>query len=164
MVVLKQHLKLRQLGHLSRRLNHRVNHTGLRLRRSVIHHRRAFSRTTLTAIAATAVDFSTIWVLVEFAHLYYVAANLIAATCGAITNFSLNRLWAFDHGRHGHAHRQAVRYAIVSAASLLLNTSAVFCFTEFAHLRYLISKFIGALIVGWFWNYPMHRYYVFRPR
>lgn len=117
----------------------------------------------MTALAATVVDFSTLYCLVEFAHVYYVAATALAALAGAATNFTLNRTWAFnDHGG-ARLRQQGLRYALVSAGSLALNTLLVFCFTEFGGLRYLISKAIAAVTVGWGWNYPLHRYYVF-PR
>lgn len=122
----------------------------------------SFSKANATALAATAVDFSTLYTLVEYGHIYYVIATACAALAGAITNFSLNKFWAFRDGT-GQAHVQGIKYALVSATSLLLNTGLVFCFTEFAGLRYLVSKVIAAVSVGWGWNYPLHRYFVFPP-
>jgi putative flippase GtrA len=125
-------------------------------------HRRSFSRANVTALIATVVDVGTLTSLVELAHVYYVIATALGAFCGAITNFTLNRLWAFRDGRHTvRLHAQGLRYALVSAGSLVLNTALVFCFTEFGQLRYLVSKAIAAIIVGWGWNYPLHRHFVF---
>lgn len=123
-------------------------------------HKKTFSRATVTSIAATVVDFSMLYTLVEWGHVYYVVATACAAACGAVTNFALNRFWAFDARHHKIGH-QGVRYAAVSAGSLLLNTGLVFCFTEFGGLRYLVSKAVASVTVGWAWNYPLHRYYVF---
>lgn len=135
-----------------------------RLARHYHSHKRTFSRATVTSIAATAVDFTTLYVLVEFGHAYYVWANATAALLGALTNFTLNRHWAFESRERG-VHIQSFRYALVSGASLVLNTALVFCFTEFAGLRYLVSKVIASVTVGWGWNYPLHRYFVFsKPR
>lgn len=139
----------------------------------------------MTALTATVVDFSTLYALVEHAHLYYVTATACGALAGAITNFSLNKYWAFaaPHASAEAVHRgsrtlsaltthsgpatqlsaQGLRYALVSAVSLALNTGLVFCFTEFGQLRYLVSKTIAAIVVGWGWNYPLHRYFVFPP-
>lgn len=116
----------------------------------------------MTAFAATIVDVGTLTSLVELAGVYYVFATAIGAFCGAVTNFTLNKYWAFEDN-HGRIAAQGFRYALVSGASLLLNTLLVFCFTEFGGLRYLVSKAIAALAVGWGWNYPMHRYFVFPP-
>lgn len=135
---------------------------GPRLVIIVEQHKRTFSRATVTSLAATVVDFSTLYCLVEFAGLYYVWATALGALLGAVTNFTLNKYWAFEH-KEGKLAVQGMRYAVVSGMSLVLNTSLVFCFTEFAHLRYLISKAVAALVVGWGWNYPLHRYFVFPP-
>lgn len=116
----------------------------------------------MTSFAATLVDFGLLYCLVEFADVYYVLATAIGAFVGAITNFTLNKYWAFEDRKSGVL-AQGFRYAMVSGGSLLLNTALVFCFTEFGHLRYLVSKTIAALTVGWGWNYPMHRYFVFPP-
>ena len=98
----------------------------------------------------------------EFAHVYYVLATALGALCGAITNFTLNKVWAFEH-RHGRLRAQGARYALVSGGSLALNTGLVFSLTEYGGLRYLVSKAIAAVLVGWCWNYPLHRYFVFPP-
>lgn len=111
-------------------------------------------------MAATVVDFTTLVCLVEYAHVYYVIATACGAFVGAVTNFTLNKYWAFKPGDRKLA-SQGLRYALVSGCSLALNTGLVFCFTEFGHLRYLYSKMIAALAVGWGWNYPLHRYFVF---
>jgi putative flippase GtrA len=126
-------------------------------------HLRTFLKANATAIAATVVDFSTLFVLVEFVRVYYVFATACGAFLGAVTNFSLNRIWAFRDGVHPMLHVQGLRYAIVSAASMALNTLLVYSITEYLHVQYLGSKAFAALLVGWFWNYPMHRYFVF-PR
>lgn len=129
--------------------------------RRVYHeHKRSFSRATLTSLAATVVDFGSLYLLVERGHVYYVLATAMAAVFGAITNFTLNKYWAFEH-HHGRVTTQGFKYALVSGVSLILNTGLVFCFTEFGQLRYLVSKAISAVAVGWGWNYPMHRYFVF---
>lgn len=126
-------------------------------------HGKTFSRANATAFAATVVDVGTLAALVELAHLHYVPATSCGAVAGAITNFLLNKYWAFEH-KHGRLYAQGVRYALVSSGSLLLNTFLVFCLTEFAGLMYLKSKAIAAIAVGWGWNYPLHRYFVFPPR
>jgi putative flippase GtrA len=125
-------------------------------------HGRALLRTQATALLATLVDFGTLFFLTEVAGLYYVASATCGALLGAVTNYVTNRLWAFDHGHHSGVAPQAFRYAVVSAASLALNVGGVFLFTEVAGLRYGYSKAITSLAVALLWNYPLHRYFVFK--
>ncbi len=121
----------------------------------------SFKRSQVAAITATAVDFGSLVALVEWAHIWYVAATAIGATLGALTNFMMGRHWSFEAAGQG-IHGQALRYALVSGGSLLLNSAGVWGFTEFLGWPYPISKLAIAVIVGVAYNFPMHRRFVFR--
>lgn len=128
---------------------------------------RSFKRSQLAALAATLIDFGTLFTCVEILKIWYVAAVAFGAFLGAIGNFLLSRHWVF-HGHFDRAHshhtwdRQARRYVVVSAGSLLLNTILVWALTESFGLAYGYSKVIIAVLVGVLYNFPMHRTIVFR--
>lgn len=130
------------------------------VQKSFHHHIATFSKATVTSLAATVVDFGSLYVMYRFIGIYYVTATALAALFGAITNFALNRIWAFKDTTRTVT-SQGFRYALVSAVSLGLNTLLVFLFTEFVHFPVLVSKVIASLSVGWGWNYPLHRFFVF---
>ena len=113
----------------------------------------------MTAATATTFDFVVLTVLVELCSVYYVSAVALASSAGGILNYILNRKWAFrsDATIHG----EAFRYLLVSGGSLAWNTFLVWLLTEFASLRYLVSKVIVVAFIGVLWNYPLHRYWVF---
>ncbi len=126
--------------------------------------RSTFSKSQLTAILATVIDFSTLTVSVEWLGLHYVTGTIAGGMAGALTNFFANRRWAFRQGSQAYRaklQRQFLRYLWVAAVSLALNTFLVVLLTEEVGTRYWISKLLGAVIVAWAWNYPMHRFYVF---
>ena len=80
---------------------------------------------------------------------------------GALINFILGRHWSFvanDEAVRG----QAIRYAAVSAVSLLLNSLGVYLLTDYLKIHYVISKVIIAFLVGILFNFPLHRSFVFR--
>ena len=123
----------------------------------------SFSRAQAASVAATLVDFGLLVLLVEGTGLWYVAATALGAFAGAITNFTLNRHWSF--GAAGDEWGgQALRYALVSGGSLGLNILGVFLLTDGLGSPYAASKAITALLVGWFFNYPLHRGFVFPAR
>ncbi len=121
----------------------------------------AFRRSQVAALAATLSDFLTLVGLVEIFHVWYVAATATGAAVGAVTSFVLGRIWAFQ-AHHGKVHHQAFRYALVSGGSLLLNSAGVYLFTEYGGLKYFVSKLVVAILVGVFFNFPLHRRFVFR--
>jgi putative flippase GtrA len=121
---------------------------------------KTFSRAQLASLAATIADFGSLTIWVELWHQFYAYGVAFGAFMGAITNFTINRYWSFE------AHEQplggqAARYAVVSLGSLLLNTFGVYLLTERFGLHYMLSKLSIAFLIGIFYNYPMHRYFVY---
>ena len=112
------------------------------------------------AVAATALDFSVMIVLVSLANLRPDVATAFGALCGAILSFTLGRHWIFN-AADGHAGAQVVRYAIVSAASLGLNVLGEHVLYASLGIQYVLARVMVAGAVGVLWNYPLHRYFVF---
>jgi putative flippase GtrA len=119
-----------------------------------------FMRFQFTAVIATSIDFSVTIFLKEFYHVYYPVAVCCGAIAGAITAFSINRFWVFA-SLGGHPLSQGLRYLLVVAGSIFLNTSGTWLITEFIKLPYLISKASMALIVGFTYSYYFSKRFVF---
>jgi putative flippase GtrA len=120
-------------------------------------------RSQIASLTATIVDFSCLVFLVEVAHIWYVVGTVIAGFLGAFVNFMLGRHWSFtadDEAFHG----QAIRYAAVCAASLVLNSLGVYLLTEYLKMHYAMSKVVTAILVGVLFNFPLHRRFVFSRR
>lgn len=120
-----------------------------------------FLRAQASAILATAVDFSTLFFCTEILGVYYGLSTALGAFAGAVTNFLVNRSWAFQ-AQSESVGKQAFKYALVSLGSLALNTGGVIAFTETFGFHYGFSKVVVALLVGIFFNYPLHKFLVFK--
>lgn len=99
--------------------------------------------------------------LTHLLGVWYIYAQIIGATLGAITNFLLGRFWAFE-SKTDKISDQAFRYALVSAGSLLLNAIGLYLLTEFTPLNAITAKVIIGIIVAVTYNYLMQKYFVFR--
>lgn len=86
---------------------------------------------------------------------------MIGAGIGAITNFMLGRQWTFQVTHHP-ANGQAVRYAVVSGASLALNGLGEHVFAIVLGMQYVAARVLTAIIVNIAWNFPLQRNFVFR--
>jgi putative flippase GtrA len=117
-------------------------------------------RSQIASLTATVVDFTTLIFLVEIGHVWYVAATAIGTFLGAVVNFMLGRHWSFV-AHHEAVRGQAIRYALVSAVSLVLNSLGVYLLTDHLKIHYAISKAITAFLVGVLFNFPLHRWFVF---
>jgi len=114
------------------------------------------------SMMATAVDFVIMIGCVELFHFSPVEATTVGALCGAFTSFSLGRHWVF-HRADGKAAGQLFRYAMVAGASLGLNDLGEFLLVR-AGLGYVVARVIVAVAVSNLWNYPLHKFFVFRGR
>jgi putative flippase GtrA len=112
------------------------------------------------SIAATVADYLVMISCVELLGLSPVAATPFGALTGAVTNFTLGRRFTYKT-TDVPAHSQAWRYALVSAASLGLNTGGEYLFNHLLGIQYLLARMISSVIVSNAWNYPMQRYFVF---
>jgi putative flippase GtrA len=114
------------------------------------------------SVVATVVDFSTMTALVELAHVPPVGATVFGAIAGGVTNFVLGRRWIFRAHERDLA-PQALRYAMVSAASAGFNAFGEQIVYGFLGLQYIVARALVAIVVSLAWNYPMQRSYVFAP-
>jgi putative flippase GtrA len=115
------------------------------------------------ALASTAVDFGVMIAVVQALGLSPVMGTVAGATAGASVNFTLGRRWIFPTGGPTRVHPQAVRYAVVSLASLLLNALGEFVLHDLLRVQYVAARLVVAVVVSIAWNYPLHRAWVFAP-
>jgi putative flippase GtrA len=122
-----------------------------------------FSRSLLTSLLTTALDFGTLIGLTEVAGVNYVLATWIGTIVGAVANFTINKVWAFD-ARRLRAMPAIARFVGVQAGASGLHTGGVWVLTRFARLPYPVSKLVIAAFVYLTWNYPLNRWFVFGQR
>jgi phosphatidylglycerophosphate synthase/putative flippase GtrA len=115
---------------------------------------------TASAIA-TVVDYGTFTILIELAGVYTGTSRAIGALIGAITNFTVNKVWTFRTEGDSVWHEMP-RYAAISLTSLLLNTLGVVLLTDGLHWNPLVAAGLVGVLVAVGWNLPLHRYFVFR--
>jgi putative flippase GtrA len=115
----------------------------------------------LASIVATVVDYSVMIAMVSVLGLTAVEGTVIGASTGAITNFTMGRHFTFRATR-GNARSQLVRYLLVSAASLGWNALGEHLLANLLGIQYILARLITGTLVGFIWNFPMQRYFVFR--
>ena len=121
---------------------------------------RTFTRHQLASLGATILDYLCLFSMTEIIHIHYTIATAVGALLGAVSNFLMNRYWSFQ-AHHEKWTTQSSRYLLVSAGSLILNTAGVYGLTESLGWHYALSVGVTSLIVGIFFNFPLHKYYVY---
>ncbi len=115
----------------------------------------------LASIVATVFDYSVMITMVSIVGLSAVQGTVIGASTGAITNFTMGRHFTFRAANRG-ARGQLIRYALVSAASLGWNALGEHLLAVVLGIHYVLARLITGTLVGFIWNFPMQRYFVFR--
>lgn len=126
---------------------------------------RLFGKHQVAALAATAVDFGTMVLLVELAHVAPPLATVGGAFCGGVTNFAIGRTWAFRDVYTGSLPGQAARYAAVSIGGALLNGALVaLVLGALPAVPYVAARILVAALVSVAYTFPLHTRVVFRAR
>jgi putative flippase GtrA len=122
-----------------------------------------FLKGQLASGIATSVDWGLMTILI-LSGVYYITAAVIGAVAGAITDFSVKKWWVFDASKRESLEVQVARYALVSAIGAALNAGFAYLLVDGLHIHQNIGVILASTVVGFAWNYPMHRLYVFRAK
>jgi dolichol-phosphate mannosyltransferase len=102
------------------------------------------------------VNEGLLFLLTEFAGMFYLMSSAIAVEVSIITNFILNELWTFKDLSRGHkgAGRRLAKFNLVSLGGLVINLIILFALTSMG-MHYLISNLFG-IAGATMWNYFMN--------
>ncbi len=120
-----------------------------------------FVRANLSSAIASGIA----WLLVTgmvVAGAHYLLAAAVGAVTGAAIDFSLKRHWAFGRAHPASIGHEGLRYLVASAASLPLNLAAAYGIVDGLGVPAVPGVIAASVLVGVAWNYPLHRFYVFR--
>jgi putative flippase GtrA len=141
-----------------------------------------FLRHQAGALIVTTLDFAVMSLCVRLLGWSAVTGTVLGALTGGVTNFILARRWIFvvsprargargevpPHERDHETEQatqatggQALRYASVSLASLVLNAVGEYLLHDRLGIQFQIARAIVAATVSVAWNFPMHRSFVF---
>lgn len=123
---------------------------------------RTLGRHQLGAVLAGGADFVAMILCVEALGWSPVAGTAAGASIGALTNFCLGRAWIFRGLAPDEPAGQAVRYAVVSAASAGWNALGEHFLHDVARVQYVLARALVAVTVSVLWNFPLQRRFVFR--
>ena len=117
-------------------------------------------RVGVSGMVATAIDVGALVFLVEVARTHVTLAAFLAAALGGVTNFLVNKYWAFEDEAPLEI-RQITIYALVSLVTAAFVAAAVHILAVLIGLPYLIAKAVAAALVFLVWTYPAQARLVF---
>jgi putative flippase GtrA len=120
-----------------------------------------FARFLVVGVSNTLLTLGIVLVLIRWAGVPYVAANVIGYVAGFLNSFVWNRAWTFKS--KGRVSRQAIVYTLVWGASYSLQLGAVVLLREWLAFAPELAT-VGAIPFFTVANYLGNRAFTFAER
>ncbi len=105
-----------------------------------------FGKYCIVGLIGVFVNMGIYTLLVNAAHLHYLAGATVSFSAAATNNFVLNKYWTFGNP-DGSGFTQAGRFLIVSLLSLLLNLLVLHLLVEDVRLGNIVAQMIAIGVV-----------------
>lgn len=106
-----------------------------------------------------ATEYLMIFLLVEFAGIYYLIGETIATMTGTSINFIIQKKWTFK-SKKGYTDT-IVKYASIWLLNYCFTIGIMFVTVDFFHWHYLVSKTLALCFII-IWNYFLYKNYVYK--
>ncbi len=111
---------------------------------------------------ATAVNVGTLYVLTEFAGLWYILSSVVAFVLAFCVSFTMQKWWTFAERSTHRVGSQAGLYFAVALGNLGLNTLLLYVLVEWFGLWYVIAQLIASAIIA-AESFLLYRFVIFGP-
>lgn len=109
---------------------------------------------------AAATHLGLLYLLTEYAGIWYVLSSTVGWGGGFIVSFTLQKYWTFENHSHQLIGQQAIRYFLLQGFNLFLNGTLLFFLTDTLGVWYLLSQFVILLVLA-VWTYVVSQRFIF---
>ena len=118
-----------------------------------------FTKYGIVGFLGTVVDFSALYILVEYGGISIIVSTTIAFLLAVVNNFILNKIWTFKNRSKNYI-SLFTKFLLVSMGGLIINNLSMLFQIKVLGLWYMYAKFFTAFLVP-LWNYMGNKYYTF---
>lgn len=119
-----------------------------------------FIKANMLSLVAGALDFSVFSILHYGFNVPVAATTVISASFGGLFYLRFADSWVFKTNRRGLAFfKEMGRFLIVWLESVAWNTFGTAFLARV--MPAVTARIVTAIFVGWFWNYPLNKFFVF---
>jgi len=86
--------------------------------------------------------YIVLYVLTEFAHIWYILSAIIGGVGNFIVNFLTQKYWTFQNKDRESIRNQAFKYALLFAGIGLGNLGGLYALTEWVGIWYMAAQLI----------------------
>ncbi len=107
------------------------------------------------------VDFTALYLLTDFFHIYYLISAAFSFMLGVTTIYFLSTKWIFGNSLLKNKHVEFSIFTAIGLVGLVLTAISMFLLTEKLKIYYLYSKIITAMFV-FMWNFFGRKMFLFK--
>ena len=119
-----------------------------------------FIRFSISGGTATLIDISLLYLLTEYAGLWYLISSIFSFMAGSITHFSISRHWVFKN-QEKTFWRQYRSFFVIHLGGLTINTIGLYLLVEYYHIYYLLAKLM-VVMLGVSWTFLANKKITFK--
>jgi len=105
-------------------------------------------------------DFGSLFIMTEYAKIYYLTSAAIAFIIGLTINYTLSVKWVFSKNKFKSRLMEFSLFSLIGVVGLGFNESIMWLLTEKAGLYYMTSKICTTGVV-YLWNFFARKHLVF---
>ncbi len=107
-----------------------------------------------------AVNFSILYALTEYAHIWYLLSATVAYVFAFVVSFILQKFWTFQNMQLEHISVQMALHITLSLSNIVAGVVLLFVFVEYVGIWYMFGQFISAALLACA-NYFIYRFHIF---
>ena len=105
-------------------------------------------------------DISILYILTEYAHLYYIISATASFLAGIAITYICSKLYIFTKTSIKNKTTEFVIFLAIGIIGLILNNIFLYVFTEYLSLHYMLSKCL-VILITYLWNYFARKKFIF---
>ena len=105
-------------------------------------------------------DMSILFILTEYAHLYYLVSATISFLTGIAITYICSKLYIFTKTSIKNKAAEFTVFLVIGIIGLILNNIFLYIFTEYLGLYYMLSKCL-VIAITYSWNYFARKKLIF---
>lgn len=101
----------------------------------------------IVGVLATLIDYIVLWILTEYAGLYYLASAAISFSVSVIFNYICSMRYVFVRKENADRRKEFVIFLVLSVIGLGMNQLLMWIGTDVLGIYYLIAKLFATALV-----------------
>jgi len=117
----------------------------------------------VSGITATAVNLILLYVLTEFAGIWYLISLAVSFLVAFGVSFFLQKFWTFANRGRERMHAEATWFFVVQVGGLSFNMLALYALVEVFGLWYMAAQFLISIVIA-ITNFYIFKFLIFKMK